>query len=352
MFSRSQVLAVMLTGALAASAQVASHAPTAVKAPVPSRAPEMKAAGGLSPLSVSAMAAKPVAKVNGAVLSEIDLLREMYAIFPYAQQHNGFPKDLEPEIRRGALEMIIFEELLYQEGKKRNLSVAPERVAKGQTAFRKQFPTNAAYEQYLQAEMNGDKAVLKEKIRRSLLIERMLKTEVNPKAQVTPADVKAYYDKNSKQFEHGETFRLQTISIMPPQNGGADVAKEARKRAEDALKQAKATKSYREFGLLAEKVSDDDFHVNMGDHKEMEASKLPPEIVKAASKMKPGDVSELLQFGSVYTVFRVVSHTTAGKTPFAEVKVKLTSDLRKQKLQEVRSALGAKLRKSSKVEIL
>ena len=46
---------------------------------------------------------KPVAKVNGAVLTDRDLLREMYTIFPYAQQHNGFPKELEPEIRRGAL---------------------------------------------------------------------------------------------------------------------------------------------------------------------------------------------------------------------------------------------------------
>ncbi len=44
-------------------------------------------------------------------------------------------------------------------------------------------------------------------------------------------------------------------------------AKEARKKADDALKQAKATKSYEEFGLLAEKISEDDYRVNMGDHK-------------------------------------------------------------------------------------
>ena len=54
---------------------------------------------------------KPVARVNGAVLTDRDLLREMYAIFPYAQQHNGFPKAQEAGIRQGALEMIIFEEL-------------------------------------------------------------------------------------------------------------------------------------------------------------------------------------------------------------------------------------------------
>jgi hypothetical protein len=37
------------------------------------------------------------------------------------------------------------------------------------------------------------------------------------------------------------------------------------------LRQAKETKSYEDFGLLAEKISEDDFRVNMGDHKIMTA---------------------------------------------------------------------------------
>ena len=68
---------------------------------------------------------KPVAKVNGAVLTDRDLLREMLAIFPYAGQHNGFPKAQEASIRQGALEMIIFEELVYQEAGRRRLTVSP-----------------------------------------------------------------------------------------------------------------------------------------------------------------------------------------------------------------------------------
>ena len=34
--------------------------------------------------------------MNGAVLTDRDLLREMYTIFPYAKQHNGgFPQAME-----------------------------------------------------------------------------------------------------------------------------------------------------------------------------------------------------------------------------------------------------------------
>jgi hypothetical protein len=77
---------------------------------------------------------RPVARVNGAVLTDRDLVREMYLIFPYAKQHNGgFPKEMEAQIRNGALQMIIFEELVYQEAVRRNMSVAPLKLQKADT---------------------------------------------------------------------------------------------------------------------------------------------------------------------------------------------------------------------------
>ena len=66
----------------------------------------------------------------------------------------------------------------------------------------------------------------------------------------------------------------------------------------DALKAAKATKTYQEFGLLAEKVSDDDWHVNMGDRKSVEREKLPPPVVKAALAMKPWPEMECTFFSA------------------------------------------------------
>src|SRR5579859_4642717 len=75
-------------------------------------------ADGVKPAPAQAPAnpsAKVVARVNGSALTDADLLREEYAIFPYARQHSGIPKDLAPQIRDGAMKMIIFEELVYQE---------------------------------------------------------------------------------------------------------------------------------------------------------------------------------------------------------------------------------------------
>lgn len=294
---------------------------------------------------------KPVVRVNGVALTDRDLLREMLSIFPYARQHNNtFPKSDAPKIRDGAMKMLVFEELIYQEAERRKMTVAPAELQQAEGAFRGQFPNPEEFNDFLKSEMKGSEKLLRERICRSLLIDRMLKLEVGARDTVSLAEVKAYYDKNPKEFMRKETFAIQTISILPPDTASDADKKKARERAVEALRQAKATKSYQEFGLLAEKFSEDDFHVNMGDHHAVERDQLPPEVIKAALAMKPGQVSDLIQMGSYFTFFRLNAHVPAGKISFDEAKGKLREDLKKDKYEKLRSSLDEQLRKKAKIE--
>ena len=332
--------AVILLGAMSATAQVASsHVPSLEGALPPARMTTLQVTG------------KTVARVNGAALTDRDLVREMFAIFPYAKQHNGFPEKLEPQIRKGALDMIIFEELVYQEAKRRNMTISEARLAREEQEFRKQFPSTDVYQQFLKEEWKGSRQALREKIRRSLLIEALMKQEVVDKSRVSDVEARSIYEKNSQKYAREEQFHIQTISVLPPA-GGAEIAAEARRRAQSMAQQAKGAKTYQDFGLLAEKISDDDYRVNMGDHKPVGRSQLPPEVVKAALALKPGEVSELIQLGSAYTVIRLVAHTAAGQIPYAEVKGQLQSDLQKERLEKLRASLGKKLRQGAKIETL
>jgi len=327
-------------------AQIASHAPTL---PATTKA-ESATPAAVAPNSSLQVSGKPVALVNGAVLTDRDLLREMFAMFPYARQHNGFPKGEEAEIRRGALKMIEYEELVYQEAERRKMTIPKAKLDQAEGEYRGKFQSEDDFQQYLKTEMNGSEQQLRQKIRRSLLIEKLLKIEVSDRSQVSLAEAHAYYDKNPKMFRHAELFGFQTISIMPAENANAEVRQQARKRAEDALKQAKATKSFQEFGLLAEKISEDDYRVNMGDHKLVEREKLPPDMVKTALAMQPGDISNLIQVGSFYYFFRLNAHIAAGQVAFSEVKDRLLKDLQKTKYDRLRSDLDNRLRKNAKVE--
>jgi len=296
---------------------------------------------------------RPVARVNGTVLTDRDLLREMYTIFPYARQHNGgFPKAMEEQIRAGALKMIVFEELVYQDAERRKLTIPAAKLDRAVQDFRKQFPSQQDYEQFLKTELNNSTAILREKVRRSLLIEQVLATEVGNKANVSDAEVKAYYEKNAEHFMTPESFAFQTISILPPEKASIAQLKEARKRADDALKAAKATKNYEEFGVLAEKISEDDFRVMMGDHKSAERDKLPPPVLQALLAMQVGQTSELIQVGQAYTIVRLNGHQAAGKQKFEDVKKPVRESMEKNRSEQLRSALDKRLRATAKVEVL
>jgi parvulin-like peptidyl-prolyl isomerase len=337
--------ALVLAMASGASAQLAtSHKATAV-VPPPQAASAPIPAIAQSPL-------KPVVRVDGVVLTNRDLLREMFALFPYARLHNGFPKEQEPGIRQGALQMIIFEELVYQEATRLKMAIAPERVSREERKFRLQFKDQAEFSNYLNVDMDGSEAKLRQQIKRSLLIEAMLKREVENKSAVTLNEARLSYTSNAKTYEHGELFTIQTISIIPPANANPETLKEAASHAESIYKQAKATKNYGQFGLLAEKESNDDYHVDMGDRKAVAAEKLPPEIVKALHGMKPGEVSGLIKLGTAFTILRMNAYAPAGKTRFETVRVELTAKLQKEKYEKLRVALGNRLRKNAKIEEL
>jgi len=332
--------AALLAASMAASAQVASHAPTPASKSAPAPA---------APLQLSD---KPVARVNGAVLTDRDLLREMYAIFPYARQHNGFPKAQEASIRQGALEMIIFEELVYQEAGRRKVTIPAAQINRAEAEFQKQFNTPDEYQQYLQSEMAGSERQLRHQIERSLLIEKVLKAEVEDKSAVSLAEVRAYYDRNGARFQLPESFAFQSISIVPPLKPTAEQAKDAQKRANEALRQAQAATSYQDFGLLAEKLSEDDYRVNMGDHKMVSRDKLPPQVVKALLAMPAGHVSGLVQIESAYTILRLNAHTPPRKQSFEEVKNDLRTELQKAKYEKLRSGLAKQLRAKAKIEVV
>lgn len=341
--SRVTICAIFLIISLGASAQVAMHAPTPIKQ-------STSAFQTSAPLTITG---KPVAKVNGTVLTDRDLVREMMIIFPYAQQHGGkFPKDMEADIRKGAMDMIIFEELVYQDAERRKVTVPAAKLDRAMVEFKKQFSSEAEFQQYLKIEHGGSMRDLREKIRRAIIIEEQLNAQVAAKAKVTDAQVRSFYDSNTRTFTSPETVSIQTISIVIPDNATPKQDAEAHQRAEDALKKAQAAKNYEEFGLLAEKVSQDDWRVMMGDHKALPRGKMPASIEKVAFSMKPGEVSDLIRMENSWCIVRVNAHNMPKTIPYDQIQAQVKKDLQAQKTEQLRSALATRLKKTATIEVL
>jgi peptidyl-prolyl cis-trans isomerase SurA len=259
---------------------------------------------------------------------------------------------MEPDIRAGALKMIIFEELVYQEAERRKMTVTGERLSRAEADFRKQFATPEEYQQLLKTEFQGSERRLREKIKRSLLINDLLTVEVDKKSTVSRAELKAYYDKTPGRWKYPESFAFQTITILPPEKPTPSLLKEQRRRAEDALRQAKAAKTDEAFGVLAEKISEDDYRVMMGYHKPVDRAKLPPVVVQTLLTMQAGQVSGIIQVEQAYTILRLVKHIPAGKAKFEDVKTSLQKELQQKKTNDLRASFDKQLHQGAKIEVL
>ncbi len=337
--SNSRAVVVLLLSAVTSVwAQVPSHTPTT-------------SPSAFNDTATFQPVGRAVVRVNGVALTDRDLLREMLSIFPYARVHNGFPKSMEADIREGAMKMMVFEELVYQEARRRGMTVPPAQLAQATADFRKQFNTPQQYRDFLQQECNGSEKSLQAKVERSLLIDKLLRQEVTDKAVVSAAEAKAYYDQHQESFRLPESFSFQSISFFPPNHATSAQIDDARQRARNALSEAKAATSYEQFGRLAERISDDDFRVMMGDHRSADRSKLPPAVVNALLTMHPGEVSNIIEFdANAYTILRLNSHNPTHVETFDAIKDSLRASMEKNKIEQLRKALATKLSQNARIE--
>jgi parvulin-like peptidyl-prolyl isomerase len=184
-----------------------------------------------------------------------------------------------------------------------------------------------------------------------MLLDRIWLLEVKNKAVVSEADVRLYYERNRAQFVQPESVAVQTISTLYPVGATPAQKQAARKRAEAILPRAKAARNYEEFGILAEKFSEDPWRVMMGDRKFLHRSAATPELLIAFS-MKPGETSGIIESPDGYVILRVNQHVPQKQMSFAEVQSSIRATLERERLAKRAKSFHESLRKAAKIEVL
>jgi peptidyl-prolyl cis-trans isomerase C len=266
-------------------------------------------------------------------LTQAQLREQEESIFPYFKMHGGdIPSTAKPEIHRQAMDKLILEELLYQEAKRRHLVVPEAKYQKGIQDLRKSFKSEQSYKAAV-TKKYGSMAAFDIHLRRTLLINQLWDGEVKSRAIVTELDARNYYQKNPARFVRPEAVKLQSISFMFPADATPEKKEQVRKRAAEELPRAMAAKSYEEFGVLAEKISEDSWHVMMGDHKLVHRGEVDPQF-EIIFSMKPNETTGLIESREGLHILRVNEHQTQRQMPFSEIKDRLRKDLQAKKYRE------------------
>jgi peptidyl-prolyl cis-trans isomerase D len=165
-------------------------------------------------------------------------------------------------------------------------------------------------------------------------------------AQVTDADIQAYYNAHLDQYKTPEQVKTRHILITVAKGADAKTDAAAKAKAEDVLKQVKAGGN---FSDLAKKYSDDPGSKDQGGELPMiPTSGLDPAYAQAAMALNPGQTSGLVRSSFGYHIIQTEAKDNAHVKTLAEVKPSIVEQLQTQKSAAAAQSYAAQLAEETK----
>lgn len=189
------------------------------------------------------------------------------------------------------------------------------------------------------AGLDKDEAVVSklEEIRHTLIIEALLKKEIEGKAAFTEKEAEEYYNSHKDEFKEGEKVKISHIMLK------------TEKEAADILSRLEKKEN---FEGLAKKYSSGPTASKGGDLGYLERGTVVPEFEDAAFKLKKtGDISPVVSAGSGFHILKLLDKKEGVMQPFDKVKEKIVGMHKKKKQKEQFDAFVASLKKEAKIEV-
>ena len=189
----------------------------------------------------------------------------------------------------------------------------------------------AADMEALMKDQDVDVAQAKSQLKNQLAFEKYFDAEfAKENKPVTDEDLKAYYEKNAKQFQKEETVTASHI-LFDIKNAPEGV--EANQYKADQLAKAKATlekiktDKAADFAALATELSTCPSGKNGGSLGAFGRGRMVPEFDKAAFELEVGQVSDIVETQFGYHIIKTTEHQAAKVEKLEDVKAKIAENI-------------------------
>ncbi len=288
------------------------------------------------------------AVVNGVVIHEEEVNRGIL----YQQQRmlaatgQMIRPDMMPELRKMILESLIDRELLYQQSRKKGISIKDAEVNEQLDRLKQQYPNEQAFKESM-AEDQLTEEVVKSRIRMNLAIQQFVEKELGGKVDVTEAEAKVFYDGNPEYFTQPEVIRVSEILIKVDPKADAAKKQEARKKLEGIQKRAQKGE---DFSVLAKDFSQSASAAQGGDLGTLPRGRMPKAFDDAAFSLKPGEVSGVVEIEAGFLLIKVHEKTPEKLVPFKDVEERIRQHLSNEKLKKRVEDYLTEVKKTAKIE--
>jgi len=270
----------------------------------------MAATGLLAGESVDAI----IASVDGEPLTMRDLKTFSTAMGVKLPEGDG-PESLA--IRRDALHGLIQSKLMDLE--MQNFSDQIDERAIDRYIEKLKEKNHASDDQFKAEVQRSGMSWVEYRKQVKLQLEKMelLEHRVRQKINVTPEQIKAYYDAHKQEFVvKDEQLQLAQILIAVPSGASPAQRTAARKKAEALRKRAVAGEDFYE---MARGNSDDDSASKGGELGTFAPDEIVDQVRVAVAKLNAGQISEVVETSHGYHIVKVEMHQRPGVRSLSEM---------------------------------
>jgi peptidyl-prolyl cis-trans isomerase SurA len=255
-------------------------------------------------------------KVNGDIVTKTDFEQRQVSALRQRQDLQSTSPD-SPELRKAVAEITpelilsaVDELLLVQRGRELGYALGDEQFASILENIKKENKLET--DEQFQAALKQEGLTLPElrrSLERQMLVSRVQQTEVVGKIAVTEDEAKAYYEKHKDQFTTPAAITLREILIEVPSNEkGFNAARDEEAKAKAEAIHARLVAG-EPFPRLAADLSDAPSKANGGLIGPLNSTDLAPALREMVTKMKPGDLTEVLRTTRGYQILKLESKT-------------------------------------------
>lgn len=279
------------------------------------------------------------ARVNGAAIGAERLERSFEEYLRERQLNIGALRSPQrvKTLKREALDLLIDQELLWQEAQRRGLLATHGEVEQATAALRAGFSSPEAFVSRLRAE-GYDELNYAAHLRR-LLSARGVLEQAGAGIRVDDAAIHDFYRRHEAEFERPEQRRVRHLLLAP----GA-VAQAAQLQAQ--LREGV------EFSVLARTHSLAGSAAQGGDIGFVQRDELVAPLAEAAFALGGGEVSAPIELPDGVHLVKVEASVAAQRVSEDAARERIRAHLQSTRAAEAREALLRRLRAEARIEVL
>lgn len=275
-----------------------------------------------------------VATVNGNKINMESLIREMNALGPRFLKPGEKPTaEISAEVRKSALDNLIFRELALEEAKTQGMEVPPGAAEKSLQELKKRLGSEEAYKVYLDR-LGTTESGLKTMIGDEHLFRMIISKEIfNKVKQPDMSQIKKAYGKEKLMLPE----RFIADDIYFGSAGGPDIEK----KAEKVLSEIKDR-----HGDISKLAPD----VHVAKQKTIVKGEFPT-LYAALEKVKPGGITGIVKGRDGLHILKLGRKEPARRMTFKEARDIVARHLKFQAIEKRKEEWESQLKKKARIEI-